>query len=352
MWQLATIVGRYYSMDRDKRWDRVGVAYEMLFAGKGDSVPASEVIAYIEQQRYANKENDEFLKPIVVEQAGLIRDGDTLLFIDYRSDRMREINSLFAEPSEPLPFPSTATIDRSTLHVSIMTQYDEKWRLPIVFPPQTNVNCLSEWLSKKGFSQFHTAETEKYAHVTFFFNGGREEPFALEDRGLIPSPKVATYDLQPRMSQAAVADSVTQAVQKKHYPFVMCNFAAPDMVGHTGVYDAAVQACTDCDEQIGKIAAACKANGYTLIVTADHGNAEEMEDENGKPKTSHTLNLIPLLIQPKDGLTVQWTDAVAGKTGGEKAVGGLSDVAPTVLTLMGLDVPRDMTGTSLVKPLQ
>ena len=328
------------------------MAYELLFAGKGDRVPAGEVIDYIEQQRYAKKENDEFLKPIVVEPDGVIRDHDSLLFIDYRSDRMREINSLFAEPAEPLPFPSAATVDRASLHVSIMTQYDEKWKLPIVFPPQTNVNCLSEWLSKKGLTQFHTAETEKYAHVTFFFNGGREEPFAKEDRALIPSPKVATYDQQPQMSQAAVADSVIKAVEKKHYPFVMCNFAAPDMVGHTGVYEAAVKACTNCDEQIGKIAAACKANGYTLVVTADHGNAEEMEDEHGKPKTSHTLNLIPLLIQPKDGLSVQWTDEVSGKQGKEAPVGGLSDVAPTVLALMGLDVPTEMTGKSLVKPQQ
>ena len=186
--QLASIVGRYYAMDRDKRWDRIGVAYELLFAGKGEHVPASSVIAHIEAQRYASKETDEFLKPIVVEADGVIRDTDTLLFIDYRSDRMREINSLFAEPSEPLPFSSTATVDRTTLHVSIMTQYDEKWKLPIVFPPQTNVNCLSEWLSAKGLSQFHTAETEKYAHVTFFFNGGREEAFSQEDRALIPSP--------------------------------------------------------------------------------------------------------------------------------------------------------------------
>ena len=345
------MVGRYYAMDRDKRWERIAVAYEALFAGKGDAVPSSDLIAYIERERYPAKQNDEFLKPIIVERDGVIQDGDTLLFIDYRSDRMREINQLFAEASAPLPFESTATVDRTSLHVSIMTQYDEKWKLPIVFPPQTNVNGLSEWLSKKHLPQYHTAETEKYAHVTFFFNGGVEAAFPLEERGLIPSPKVATYDLAPEMSQAGVGDSVIAAIHKGGYAFVMCNFAAPDMVGHTGVYDAAVVACTACDVQIGRIAQACKEKGYTLVVTADHGNAEEMEDEQGKPKTSHTTNLIPLLIHPKEGVKVEWTEAVEKGRKGEAPVGGLSDVAPTVLTLMGLDIPKEMTGKSLVKPL-
>ena len=275
-----------------------------------------------------------------------------LLFIDYRSDRMREINTLFAEPAAPLPFPSTSKVDRTTLHVSIMTQYDERWTLPIIFPPQTNVNGLSEWLSKKALRQFHTAETEKYAHVTFFFNGGVEQAFPLEDRQLIPSPKVATYDLAPEMSQAGVGDSMLAAMRKKEYAFLMCNFAAPDMVGHTGVFDAAVKACVACDVQVGRIMEAAKAEGYTLVVTADHGNVEEMEDADGKPKTSHTTNLIPLLIQPKEGVEVKWVDGVEKGKDGEEAVGGLSDVAPTVLTLMGLDIPKEMTGKSLVQPLK
>ena len=349
---IATVVGRYYAMDRDKRWERIGVAYEGLFAGKGDAVEPSTLVSYIEGTRYTAKQNDEFLTPIIVDREGQIKDGDALLFFDYRSDRMREINQLFAEPKEPLPFPSTSSVDRASLHVSIMTQYDEKWSLPIVYPPQTNVNALSEWLSKKGLRQFHTAETEKYAHVTFFFNGGVEQPFPHEDRALIPSPKVRTYDLQPEMSQAGVGDSVVEAVRKGDYAFIMCNFAAPDMVGHTGVFDAAVKACTACDVQIGRIAEACGEAGYTLIVTADHGNAEEMEDEDGKPKTSHTTNLIPFIIQPKRGVDVRWTNAVEKAKGGTAPVGGLSDVAPTVLTLMGLDIPKEMTGKPLVQPLK
>ena len=350
--QLATIVGRYYAMDRDKRWERIAVAYEGLFAGKGDAVDAAQLTSFIERERYAKKQNDEFLTPIIVDKEGQIRDGDVLLFIDYRSDRMREICQLFAEPTQPLPFPSTTQVDRATLSVSIMTQYDEKWSLPIIFPPQTNTNGLSEWLSKQGLKQFHTAETEKYAHVTFFFNGGVEAAFPSEDRQLIPSPKVATYDLAPEMSQAGVGDSVVAAVRQRQYAFIMCNFAAPDMVGHTGVFDAAVKACSACDVQIGRIAEACKAEGYTLVVTADHGNAEEMEDAEGKPKTSHTTNYIPFLIQPKEGAQVKWVDQVDKGKDGEAAVGGLSDVAPTILTLMGVEVPKEMTGKSLVQPLK
>ena len=320
-------------------------------AGKGEHVPLQSLPSFIQSERYGKDQKDEFLTPIIVDGEGVIRDSDSLLFFNYRSDRMREINSLWG--AEPLPFESAASVDRRSLSVAIMTQYDERAKLPILFPPQTNVNCLSEWLSSRGLRQFHTAETEKYAHVTFFFNGGREQPFEREDRHLVPSPKVKTYDLQPEMSQAAVCEAMLSlGIAPGQYQFVMCNFAAPDMVGHTGQYEAAVTAVEDCDAQIGKLRQACAQHGYTLIVTADHGNAEEMEDENGAPKTSHTSNVIPMIIVPKQGLEVQWREDVEKARAEGKALGGLSDVAPTVLTLMGLEIPKEMTGKSLIKPVK
>jgi len=345
--KIATLVGRYYAMDRDKRWDRIEIAYNMLVAGEGEETSADNLVKTVEQ-RYAKKEQDEFLKPIVVDKEGLVKDNDTLIFFDYRSDRMREIVETMAVRRN---FKAKHEIPKN-LKLYQMTQYDIKFKseygLDIIYPPVDMKNVIAEWISSKGLKQYHTAETEKYAHVTFFFNGGREQAFENEDRKLVQSPKVPTYDKEPAMSQHAVGDSVIEAMSKgDEYPFVMCNLAAPDMVGHTGMYEPAVIACTVCDEVIGKVYEACQKYGYTLVVTADHGNAEEMEDEEGNPKTSHTTNLIPFIVA--SGSDLQFEDYVKDAEQKGKPSGGLSNVAPTILTIMGLDVPKEMTAKSLVK---
>lgn len=350
--KLATITGRYYAMDRDKRWDRIEVAYNMLVGGEGEQTTPEKAVETV-QKRYDNKENDEFLKPIVVDKDGVLKEGDTCIFFNYRSDRMREIVEVIGarkehfEPKHKLP---------KDLKVYQMTQYDIRFKsefgLDIIYPPVDMKNVLAEWISSHGLKQFHTAETEKYAHVTFFFNGGREEAFDNEDRQMVQSPKVPTYDLEPPMSQKKVGESLIAAMAKgDEYPFVMCNLAAPDMVGHTGKYEPAVEACTVCDEVIGAVHEAAQKYGYTYIVTADHGNAEEMEDENGKPKTSHTTNHIPFIVASgnKELKFESWvTDAA--KQG--KPAGGLSNVAPTICTLLGLDIPKEMTSKSMIAPLK
>jgi len=361
---IASVTGRFYAMDRDKRWERILIAHDALTAGKGDKVEhvKPENLIQTIEKRYGEGENDEFLRPIIVDEDGLIRDGDSLIFLNFRSDRMREITSVFSCCTEkpvqgaPVACPISSSHLRKNLLVVQMTQYDEKVKLPTLFPPQSMTNGLPEWLSKHAETkQFHTAETEKYAHVTFFFAGGREVAWPNEDRGLIPSPKVATYDLAPAMSQEAVGSSVIDAMKKDEYAFILCNLAAPDMVGHTGVYDKAVEACQVCDAVIGRIRQACKQYNYSLVVTADHGNAEEMCQADGTPKTSHTTNLIPLIVDPSPklkerGAQVQWIESVKSmEKDPVKPAGGLADVAPTVLTLMGLRVPKEMTGKPLVQ---
>jgi 2,3-bisphosphoglycerate-independent phosphoglycerate mutase len=360
--KIATVQGRYYAMDRDKRWERIQIAYDALTTGKGDKVAESSAEKILDevQERYKQGEKDEFLRPIIVDRAGLIGDGDTLHFINFRSDRMREITSVLARCTEESPLTQPWPFDpvgekRKNLRVVGMTQYDENIPLPVVFAPQTMVNGLPEWLSRHGLKQFHTAETEKYAHVTFFFAGGKEEKCEGEDRAMLPSPSVATYDLAPEMSMTAVGKSVIDAMATGQYAFILCNLAAPDMVGHTGHYDKAVIACTACDKVIGDMWSACQQHGYIFVVTADHGNAEEMYAEDGKsPKTSHTTNLIPLIIaSPSKDVAIQWTDKVAETNADEKKNGGgLADVAPTVLALMGLAVPKEMTGKPLIKPIK
>jgi 2,3-bisphosphoglycerate-independent phosphoglycerate mutase len=329
---LATVMGRFYAMDRDKRWERTKEAYEALVGGKGEATTAEQVVAAVEK-RYAADESDEFLKPLIVDKDGIIRESDTLIFFDFRADRMRQIvETLGVKPPFAVDTPLPAN-----LGVVQMTQYNKDFPLPVIFKPQVMDNVLAEWLSKQGLRQFHTAETEKYAHVTFFFNGGREKAFDNEDRVLVPSPKVATYDLKPEMSVAAVGVEVCKAIESGTYPFVMCNLAPPDMVGHTGVFDATVKACEATDVVIERIVATCAKHGYTLVITADHGNCEDMIDEDGRPKTSHSTNLVPLLIVNDKGVRLV------------RKEGGLSDVAPTVLTIMGLPVPKEMTGKSMVE---
>ncbi|KAG2024142.1 phosphoglycerate mutase, variant 2 [Coprinopsis cinerea AmutBmut pab1-1] len=280
--ELATIIGRYYAMDRDKRWERIKLAVLGLTTGKPEEEGKSFESVQKEEgwkgavtvvdENYKKDVTDEFLKPIVVNgEKGRVRDGDTLFFFNYRSDRMREISSVFGglEEIEGLTVPKD-------LGIFTMSQYKKEFPFKVAFPPQAMTNVLAEWLAKKGLRQAHVAETEKYAHVTFFFNGGVEKQFEGEDRFMIPSPKVATYDLDPKMSVHGVAEKVAELLDKNEYDFVMCNFAPPDMVGHTGVYDAAVTAITETDKAVGTIYKAAEKNGYILLITADHGNAEQV----------------------------------------------------------------------------
>ncbi|PVG04611.1 putative phosphoglyceromutase [Serendipita vermifera] len=338
--EIATVVGRYYAMDRDKRWERIKTAVDGLVQGSGSKT--DDVLQFIEE-KYKEDQTDEFLKPIICgNENSRIKDDDTLFFFNYRSDRMREIVSVFGV--EPKP-PMDVTIDvPSNLHITTMSRYNNEFTFPVAFPPQGMSDVLAEWLSKKGAKQMHIAETEKYAHVTFFFNGGIEKQFDHEDRFLIDSPKVATYDLQPEMSVLKVADKVAEVVRSDEYDFVMCNFAPPDMVGHTGKYDAAVQAITHSDDAVKAIYEACKDAGYVLIITADHGNAEQMiNPETGNPHTAHTTNPVPLIM------TADPNKYTFAEDGADEEEGALCDVAPTILALMGIEQPSDMTGRSLLK---
>lgn len=335
--EIATVVGRYYAMDRDKRWDRVELALKGLVLGEGEE--STDPVQTV-KERYEKGENDEFLKPIIVGgKESRIQDGDEVFFFNYRSDRVRQITQLLGDvdrsPKPDFPYPK--------IHLVTMTQYKVDYPFEIAFEPQRMDNVLAEWLGKQEVKQVHIAETEKYAHVTFFFNGGVEKVFALETRDesqdLVPSNKsVPTYDKAPEMSAAGVAKQVAKRLAEQQFPFVMNNFAPPDMVGHTGVYEAAIKGVEATDEAIGVIREACRREGYVLFITADHGNAEEMKFPDGKPKTSHTTNKVPLIM---DNHPEGWSL----RKGDE---GVLGDVAPTVLDAMGLPKPDDMTGTSLL----
>ncbi|XP_013774379.1 2,3-bisphosphoglycerate-independent phosphoglycerate mutase-like [Limulus polyphemus] len=330
---LATIMGRYYAMDRDKRYERNKIAYEGLVQGIGEKTSPEEVIEVI-KKRYESQEDkqtDEFLKPIILDQSGLIQDNDTLVFIDFRSDRMRQIVEAFGLERH---FETDKVAQN--LNIFTMTKYKKEFPFSNLYPPEIPKNVLSEWISCKQLPQFHCAETEKYAHVTFFFNGGQEKAFPLEDRQMVPSPKVATYDLQPEMSCEGVAQEMVKAIETGKYPFIMCNFAPPDMVGHTGVYEAALKAVEATDRAIGMIQQACEKHGFVMLVTADHGNAETMIDEKGGPVTAHTTNRVPFCMTGYRKFKKIEHNAA------------LCDVASTVLDLMGLDIPPEMTGQSLL----
>lgn len=334
--KLADIMGRYYAMDRDKRWERVELAYNGLVCGEGEQT--NDAIKCVES-RYAKDETDEFLKPIIVDKDGRIESKDTLLFFNFRSDRIRQLSSIFGKVLDPMPFsPKSFPND---LFIVTMNQYNAVFPFPVIFPPQTMTNVLAEWLARCGTMQMHVAETEKYAHVTFFFNGGIEKQFDGEDRELVPSPKVATYDLKPEMSAVEVAEKVAVHLDAKKHDFIMCNFAPPDMVGHTGKYEAAIKGVEATDKGIGIIYEACKKAGYVLVVTADHGNAEKMLADDGEtPHTAHTCSRVPLIVASKDYKLIPL----------KEQVGALCDVAPTVLEIMGLPIPTDeMTGQSLLR---
>ncbi|KAH8668418.1 BPG-independent [Xylariales sp. PMI_506] len=335
--QIATVVGRYYAMDRDKRWERVEIALKGMILGEGEE--SDDPVKTI-KERYEKDEKDEFLKPIIVGgQEARIKDGDEVFFFNYRSDRVRQITQLLGgfdrSPRPDFPYPK--------IKLTTMTQYKLDYPYEIAFKPQHMGNVLAEWLGKQGVEQVHVAETEKYAHVTFFFNGGVEKMFALETRDesqdLVPSNKsVATYDKAPEMSAAGVAKQVCKRMAEQKFPFVMNNFAPPDMVGHTGVYEAAIIGCEATDKAIGEILEGCKKSGYVLFITADHGNAEEMKFPDGKPKTSHTTNKVPFIMaNAPEGWSLKKTDDAV-----------LGDVAPTVLAAMGLPQPEEMTGNNLL----
>lgn len=328
---LTSLMGRYYAMDRDKRWERIKIAYDGLVQGIGDKCSADKIIDFV-KQKYEEKITDEFIKPVIINEEGLIKDKDTLVFINYRSDRMREITESFGVR---LNFET----DKSPQDIKLftMTKYKDEFPFDVLYPPVVPKNVLSEVVASAGYKQFHCAETEKYAHVTFFFNGGQEKAFDKEERCMVPSPKVATYDLQPTMNAAGVGEKMVEAIASGEYNFVMCNFAPPDMVGHTGKYEPAVIACTTTDKAIGAIKEACEKHGYILLITADHGNAERMIDEKGGPVTSHTTYRVPFCM----------TGPYKFKKITHNAA--LCDVAPTVLALMDVPIPSDMTGQSLVE---
>ncbi len=328
--KIASIIGRYWAMDRDKRWDRVERAYNCLTLGEGiQETSSSDAIL----NSYKNEKTDEFVEPTVI-QKRRIEDNDAIIFFNYRPDRAREITRAFNDKDFD-GFKRKKVINN--LYYVCMTQYDETFTVPVAFKPQTLTNILGDVLDDNNIKQYRTAETEKYAHITFFFNGGVEKSGKLETRALVNSPKVATYDLQPQMSAYEVCDNVLKALDNPQYGFILVNFANPDMVGHTGVMEAAVKACEAVDECVGKIAAKALENNVTMIITADHGNAEWMYNEQTHaPQTAHTTNPVPFIVVSNDKYKV-------------KDSGALCDIAPSVLDILGLKKPDEMTGSSLVE---
>lgn len=332
--RIASLIGRYYAMDRDNRWDRVSAAYNLIVDSAAEYT-ADSALAGLEAA-YARDESDEFVKATRIGDAVKVEDGDAVIFMNFRADRARELSRVFVEPDFN-EFPR-ARLPKLAAYIGL-TQYSAKIPAPAAFAPSSLENVLGEYLAKNGKTQLRIAETEKYAHVTFFFSGGREEPFEGEERILIPSPKVATYDLQPEMSAPEVTDRIVEAIEQQRYDVIVVNYANGDMVGHTGVFDAAVKAVEALDGCVGRITEALDKVGGEALITADHGNVEQMEDEcTGQAHTAHTTEPVPFIYYGKRDLKV-------------REGGVLADVAPTMLTLMGLEIPKEMTGTSiLVKP--
>lgn len=336
--RVATVIGRYYAMDRDNRWERVHQAWQAMVDGTAPHTATDPVQAA--RDAYERGETDEFIKPVVLTDHGrpvaTINDGDTVLFFNFRADRVRELTHAFTDRT----FDKFAAARRPRLAACVtFTRYDKHFDLPVVFPPQSMTRILGEEVSRHRLRQLRIAETEKYAHVTYFFNGGREEPFALEDRELIPSPReVATYDQKPEMSAFAVTDTLLDRLANNDYGLVVLNFANGDMVGHSGIMEAAVKACEAVDTCLGRLVDRIMAMGGTALITADHGNAEMMEDPaTGEPFTAHTSNPVPFIVVG---------DRYQGcRLRGD---GALKDIAPTVLHLLGLPVPAEMEGTSLI----
>lgn len=327
---IADVVGRYYAMDRDRRWERVEKAYRLLTEGEGDAFASAQAAV---EAAYAAGETDEFITPRRVAGVdGRVQDGDAILFFNFRADRARQLTRAFIQPD----FDGfTRAVWPQNLYYGTFAQYDDDFDLPVAFPKDNLAHTLGEVIAERGGLQLRAAETEKYPHVTFFFSGGREAPFPGEDRLLVPSPKVATYDLQPEMSLPELAEKVARAISEKPYNFAVVNFANPDMVGHTGVFEAAVRAIEACDVAAQQVVEAAIAHGYGVTIIADHGNADRMKNPDGSPNTAHSLAPVPHLII-KEGFTGPIRD------------GKLGDIAPTILALMGEPVPPEMTGSVLV----
>ncbi len=331
--KIASLVGRYYAMDRDKRWDRIKQAYDLFVYGKGKQT--TDILKAIKES-YNEKTTDEFIKPVVMldkdgNPVGKIKQGDVVICFNFRSDRMRQITSVLSQ--KDMPDYNMKTIPE--LYYVTMTIYDEMFKnIHLIFEKENLKNTIGEVVSKAGKKQIRIAETEKYAHVTFFFSGGREDKFDGEKRILIPSPKVPTYDLEPSMSAFKVKDAIIRELNKAEADFICLNFANADMVGHTGIYDAIIKAVETVDQCVQDVSEAAIANNYSVVIIADHGNAEFAINDNGTPNTAHTTNLVPCILIDKNYKSIK--------------NGKLADVAPTILTLMNIDIPKEMTGQKLV----
>ena len=329
--KVASVIGRYYAMDRDKNWDRVKLAYDLLVSGIGaEATSMTDAI----QESYDNGVTDEFIKPIHNSTIdGTIKEGDVVIFFNYRPDRAKEITIAFTQQD----MPEHGMMRIKDLQYFCMTPYDSSFTgINVLFRKDNVNNTLGEYLSALGKKQLHIAETEKYAHVTFFFNGGREDPYEGEDRILVPSPKVATYDLKPEMSAYEVKDKLVEAINTQKYDFIVVNYANGDMVGHTGVYEAIEKACVAIDECVMDTVEACKKNDYEVVIIADHGNADNALNEDGTANTAHSLNPVPFVY-------------VTANKNAKVKDGVLADVAPSILKIMGLPQPEEMTGNNLIE---
>ena len=331
--KIASVSGRYYAMDRDKRWQRIKLAYDALVKGVGEK--ATDALAAVENA-YSNNITDEFIKPTIILDEGqqplaTIKNGDVVISFNFRTDRCREITQVLSQIDLP-----EFDMNKLSLHYTTMTEYDHTYKnVQVIFKTDNLNNTLGEILEKNGLIQIRTAETEKYPHVTFFFSGGREKEFVGEKRMMMPSPKVATYDLQPEMSAVELTDALIPEIASRSFDFCCLNYANTDMVGHTGIWSAAIKAAETVDKCVERIVTTGLENGYTIFLTADHGNADYMINEDGSPNTAHTLNPVPFFI-----IDNNWKGTIKP--------GKLGDIAPTILTIMGIEIPVEMTGNVLI----
>jgi len=326
--RLATVIGRYYAMDRDKRWERTKKAYDLLRFGIGE--PSNNIIETV-KENYNKGMTDEFMEPIMVDPSGTIREGDSVFFANFRTDRPRQLTEVLTQVDHSDYAMETILLDYTT-----MTKYDETYeRVHVVYDNDNVEMTLGEWVSKKGLTQLRAAETEKYPHVTFFFSGGREKPFPGEDRILVPSPKVPTYDLQPEMSAPELTDRVMDHIRSNSPDFICLNYANADMVGHTGVFDAAMKAAETVDECVSRLVPLALERGYRVVLIADHGNSDYLINPDGSPNTAHSMNPVPCILVGEGLEKVSVEDGI------------LADVAPTILKMMGLELPGEMTGRPL-----